>query len=214
MKAKFVYESMESVLKPKSPDINNKVSEGVADKYAEKKWGIKDPDREFEKQYNEFRLKKFGNVVGNVEGFPLVKNPKNLDMFPPACRGIILKNGDLLLVPDVEHIIHPDIIKETNRLRITSESATKWQYTDEYPPSQFVCIQRVWNKNGFGISESYVIPKRKHGEERAKVMQLFEPFINQARIKNPQYSFINDVANSLVKHMLTPEEYEKYVRVI
>jgi len=190
---------------------NNKVSEGIGDKYAEKTWGIPVEDPEFEKQYNAFRLKKFGNVIGSVKGFPLVKNPKNLDLFPPSCRGMILKNGDLLLVPDVGTITHVDIVEETNRLRLTSSNTTKWQYTDMLEPTQFICVQRVWNKDGFGISESYVIPKRKHGEERAKVMELFEPFINKARTVSPQYSFINDVANALVKHMLTPEELKKYV---
>ncbi len=191
----------------------HKILEGVGDKYAEEKWGITDSDKKFEDEYRKFRLRKFGNVVGETMGYPIVKNPETLDLFPPGSRGLVMKNGDLMLVPDAHNVIHPDIIEALNKEGIlTGANLFRWENVPEYPPNQFISVQRVWNKDGFGISESYTIPKRKHAEERADVMSMFEPFINAANGKNRQYAFLNDNVFTLMKNMLSPKEKEHFKR--
>lgn len=191
----------------------HKILEGVGDEYAYFKWGIPREDPEFERRYKEFRFKKYGNVVGEVKGYPLVKNPQTLNLFPPAARGITLKNGDLYMSPDVENTIHVDILEELNNLKITSEDLFAWEDPEYHPPNQFIAVQRVWTTDYIGLSESYTIPKKKHPEKREKVMKLFEPFIEAANRKSPQFNFVNDFVFSIAKNILPPNQYKKHCRM-
>jgi len=68
MKAKFVYES---------------IQEGVADKYASARFGITDPDEEFELQWAGRQLS--GQALTWIHGYPLIKNPKSFGTFCSKC---------------------------------------------------------------------------------------------------------------------------------
>jgi hypothetical protein len=193
---KLVAESLEELL------------EGVADKYAERKWGIPDEIGNFD---DDFTRKSSGNSVGKAKGFDIIKNPKSLSGFPQGSRGVITKEGDLYVVADVSHVIHTDILEELRNKGIVSFKPTGWEDPTETPNIDFITVQRVWNKPVFAIGESYYLPKAKYPEERAKALQFFEPFLNEARKKNPDLKFINEQIRRVARDILSPAEHEKFM---
>jgi len=196
MKAKFVYESLD---------------EGVADKYAAAKFSIPDPDEEFELQWTGQQLS--GQALAFVKGYPLIKNPKSLSQFVPNSRGVILSNGDLYLVSDALHVIHEEILGLMKELGIINEKTTGWEDPTERTPNEFICVQRVWKKDAFALSESYVIPKRIKGEEmsqeRKQVISLFLPFLKAAHDKFPKISFMPERISFASKDILTSAELRR-----
>jgi hypothetical protein len=192
---KLVYESLEELL------------EGVGDKYAERRWGIPDEESRFEA---EFSTKTSGNSVGTAKGFDIIKNPTSLAGYPQGSRAVITKSGDLYVVPDVENVIHTDILAELKRKRVVVFKSTGWEEPDKTPEIDFITVQRVWTKPVFAIGESYFLPKPKFPEERVQALKFFEPFLEAARKKNPQYKFINEQIRKIAKEILSPAEYEKF----
>jgi len=196
MKAKFVYQSLR---------------EGVADKYASANFGITDPDEEFELQWAGQQLS--GHALTWIHGYPLIKNPKSLEHFVPNARAVILSNGDLYVISDALHIIHVKMLGRMKELDIIDEKATGWEDPFERNPDQFIAVQRVWNKNAFALSESYVIPKRKKGEpaspERLDALRLFFPFLKAAAHKFPQYQFVPEQIMAASREMLSDLELQR-----
>ena len=98
-------------------------------------------------------------------------------------------------------------------LEIINEKATGWEDPTERPPSQFICVQRVWKKNAFALSESYVIPKRKKGEEMSEelkqIISLFLPILRNAAEKFPQYHFSPERISTASRDMLTSAELQR-----
>ena len=87
------------------------VQEGVADKYVAQKFGIQDPDDEFEKQYQSKLARQTGSIIGEVKGKDVIKNPGSLENFPAGARGVITKEGDLYVINDADTVIHYGILK-------------------------------------------------------------------------------------------------------
>lgn len=187
-----------------------KLEEGVGDKYAAK-FGVRDEEEEFEKQYQQQRSKKKGEVVANVFGKPIIKNPSDLSSFPAGARGVITKDGNLYLASDVEDTIHVDILRELAKKGIINKSSvTGWEDPVDIDKHGFVTIQRVWNKPIFAVGESYMIPKPRHEEERKKALDLFKPYFEAAKKKNSNIKFVYNTPRTAAKKSLKPEEYEKF----
>jgi len=187
-----------------------KLEEGVADKYAAQKFGIQDKEDEFEKQYQQHKSTKKGNVIGQVKGKPLVKNPSDINSFPPGARGVITKEGDLYLATDVEDTIHIDILKVLKEKGIIKSKVTGWEDPNDLGDYGFATVQRIWNKPVFAVGESYIIPKPKYAEERESVLSLFKPYFEAVQKKNPNFKFIYNTPRSAAKKTLSSAEYEKY----
>jgi len=192
---KFVAESVDEIL------------EGVGDKYAERTWGIPDEEDRFESKLSR---RNSGNSVGQTKGFDIIKNPSDLKGFPQGARAVITKSGDLYVVGDVETVIHTDILAELKKKGIVSFKPTGWEDPTETPEIDFITVQRVWTKPVFAIGESYYLPKSKYPEERALSLQFFEPFLEAAREKNPQFKFMNEQIRKIARDILSPEEYDQF----
>jgi len=55
------------------------------------------------------------------------------------------------------------------------------------------------------------LPKAKYPEERAKALQFFEPFLEEARKKNPGLKFINEQIRRVARDILSADEHEKFM---
>ena len=163
------------------------LDEGVADKYAEKKFGIPDPEGEFEREYQKELASKSGEKFSEqIKGVDIVKNPKSLKNFPPAARGLITRSGDVYMVPDNGKIIHQHIVDFLRQKGILKNKAD-WQGRpwETNPSVDYIGVQKAWKFDILGLSESYALPKPKYPEERAEALQFFVPFLKAASSKNP-----------------------------
>jgi len=189
-KYKLVPESLEEIL------------EGVADKYAEKHWGIRDEEEEFNRKYNQ------ANIGEKISSY-IIKNPRSLNSFPKGCRGVITRDGDLYVA--TEDVIHVDILKDLKRFGIISSSPSGWEDITESKDIDFITVQRVWGKDIFAIGESYMLPKSSRDPEgRKKALEFFIPFLERAKNKNPKYKFIDEQIRVVSREILSDEEYEEF----
>ena len=190
--------------------VRTSIDEGVADKYAEEKWGIQNPEDKFEKQYQEKLASETGTQVAEIQGKPIVKNPGNLKNFPPGARGVITKDGDLYMVADAFDFIHQNILDALKKKGIIKGEIRAWEDPNDVNNFGFLTVQRVWNTNNIAVGESMMIPKPKKEEERKAAFKLFEPFFNAAAQKNPNIKFVNNQVRVVARKSLSPDEYEKY----
>lgn len=167
------------------------LEEGTGDKYAAKKFGIPDEEEIFSKEYKKSKTTSAGEVIGEVNNQPVIKNPDSLQHFPNNARGVIDDDGNLYVSADVEHVIHVDILKLLiEKKAIQSKKPTGWEDPETLNEYKFVTVQRLWNKDIFALGESYVLPKSKNGEEREKILEKFKPYFLKAKEKNRKYKFI------------------------
>jgi len=183
-------------------------SEGVADKYASRLFGIPDEEEEFNKQY---LIQKYGKPAAKVKNVPIYKNPKSLDGFDKGVRGIVTENGDLYLAFSQEGPIHQTIINALKSVGVITGKTGGWEDVDNFNEFDFITIQRVWGKEKFAIGESYTLPKPKMDPEgRSKALKLFEPFIIKTRKINSQFEWILEQVRIVARGTLNPTEYEEF----
>jgi hypothetical protein len=172
-----------------------------------KHFGLVDPEEEFDRDYT---TGKSGRGVGEAKGKAILKNPRSLDGFPEGARAVITEDGDLYVINDMATVIHEDILQVLKQKEIIKGNSTGWEDIRETPNIDFITVQRIWGKDKFAIGESYMLPKARFPEERAKSLQFFVPFLKAAKRKNPQYDFIEEQVRVVTRKILTPEEYAKF----
>lgn len=182
-------------------------SEGVADKYASRHFGIPDPEEEFNRDY---AIQKYGKPALKVKNVPIYKNPKSLDGFDKGVRGVVDKDGNLYLALIQEGIIHDNILDGLKSSNIISSGTRGWDDPEKFDQYDFVTVQRIWGKNKFAIGESYALPKPKFEEERVKALKIFEPFMVKAKKTNPQFEWVLEQVRVVARKTLSPEEYEEF----
>jgi hypothetical protein len=182
-------------------------SEGVADKYASRHFGIVDPEEEFNREYT---IQKFGKPALKIKNVPIYKNPKSLEGFDKGVRGVVDKNGNLYLALMQEGIIHENILDGLKASNLISSRTRGWEDPEKFSEYDFVTVQRIWGKDKFAIGESYMLPKPKFEEERANSLKLFEPFIEKAKQINPQFEWVLEQVRVVARKTLSPEEYEEF----
>jgi len=185
-------------------DFISKIDEGIGDKYLKNKYGIPDEFDEFEKQYKKIHLKKEEEIIGEVKGTSIVKNPKSLNKLDNGVRGVITKEGDLYLAILNNDVIHNDILEFLNKKGIINERPVGWEWIDERKPDQFITIQRVWNKNIIAIGESYVTPKRD--PEKTEALKIFKPYLEKCKQKNKNIEFVPILIKSAIRTYLNENE--------
>lgn len=129
--------------------------QGMADRYFEKNYGTQTTTAITPE------VKINAELIGYVDKqwltplkvpIPLYKNPKSLEGFGVACRGVLLNNGDFYVTPSAgamhENILH--VLAENGII----------QYAKSYNygfalPEEFIAVQRVGNTNAFSQSSAY-----------------------------------------------------------
>jgi len=191
--------------------IRESLIESVADKAAEKRFGIPDEDKEFEKIYQRNLSKKTGKIIGQISGIDIIKNPLSLVNFPNMIRGVILKNGDLYVANDAMKLIHNDILYFLERKNIieSGSSQENWDILSLIDSYKFLTVQRIWNKNAMALGESVQLPEIYNTESRNEELSFALPYLKVARVKNPKIKFINNGIETVLKTELSEEEYEE-----
>lgn len=92
--------------------VKEHLTEGVADRYLEKRFGMRDSTRIIDDQIKDNKGEDVGLVSSDwtTEKTHLYKNPISLENFDNNVRGILCKNGDLYLLEKMSYIKHEDII--------------------------------------------------------------------------------------------------------
>jgi hypothetical protein len=186
-------------------DFLNKIEEGVGDKYLKRKYNIADEFDDFEKKFNKSKSKlNKDNIIGTIGKTDIIKNPSNLDNIEYGVRGVITKNGDLYLASIMSDVIHIDILLFLKNKGIINDRHVGWEDLLKNKPNDFITVQRVWNKNIIAIGESYIIPKR--GEEKQNTLNLFIPYFNKSKVKNPKIKFEPNTIRTSVRKYLNENE--------
>ena len=140
---------MKSIQQIIKEEIQNSIinNEGVGDVYAQKKFGITNPDDEFERQYQQQQKTQtreeiiaYGENYGNV-----YKNPKSLKNFEPHVRAVSDKNGNIY-VAQLDYEGYHDMI---------SDSVDEFQGS-VYDSANNITWHRIGISNMFGFSVSFI----------------------------------------------------------
>lgn len=162
--------------------------EGVGDKYAEKKFGIPDPDDEFEKDYKLHNLlmsekpvayvKNYDNVNNIRENVGIYKNPQSLSNFDQSTRAIADVYGNIYVAQKNGNFIHGEMAVAL-KFAVTDDS-----FYDNL--DRFLLLNRVGNTNTFGLSDttsSYV--NADESDRRIVMLKIFKKLIQ----KNSQFRY-------------------------
>lgn len=157
--------------------------EGVGDKYAEKKFFMKDPGKEFNFDY-EIYLQKMKPVAyikskGKVEkDIAIFKNPKSLNMFESNVRAIGTRDGDLFVAQGDYYFYHQNMGAALGFGRVSQI----YHMTDN-----LVFLYRDEASNSFHIGEVTNLFNKKN----KKNSKTTESILRAVKRKNSKYDFYN-----------------------
>ena len=164
--------------------LNGEMSEGVADKYAEKAFNIPDSTADqnlrasAEVQKAEVKpiaiLKK-----GNVSVF---ENPKSLENFGPNTRAIVDKEGNIFVAQKNGQFNHGNLATALGIVDFEDSI-----YTNEFM-EDYQLLLRVGSSNQFGLSDASEDFARN--SEDYESIDVVKYILGQAKSRNPQYDFI------------------------
>lgn len=177
------------------------LSEGVADVYAQKEFGI--PIETHSDFYTKHLVTSKTDIVIsiNIQGdsYAVIKNPSSLDMVEPNTRGIVDKHGNLFLLVKYYSITHDVLLSCLSEMGYVTY-VERWH---KKLPTEFITIQRDGNSNRFYIGESndvmYTDSMRAHLSYAkllppyAEAEKAFQQFIDRAKKKNPKYTIENEL---------------------
>lgn len=154
---------------------NGAISEGVADKYAEKQFNIPDVTKQQDVQANTVLQKEkevpFAYInaravnSNNDEHIPIYKNPKSLENIEKGSRAIASKGGNVYVAGKRIYLNHRELGKAIHINDVYSENYLPLHYT---------------GNNSFHISDSGNYYKEYYMNDYVKI-------VNAVKRKNPQY---------------------------
>jgi hypothetical protein len=163
--------------------------EGVADEYAEKKYGFKNPHKDFEYKYQNYIAKippvAYVKETDHDRLIAIFKNPKYLTNFEENVRAIGTIDGDLYVAQRDESFYHSMM---GQALELVPKGNKIYDLTDK-----FVFLYRLRNDNTFviGVSTEYF---NDGGEENVKITG---EILKKIKRKNPQFKFYNYTKSQL-----------------
>lgn len=170
------------------------ISEGVADTYADKEFGMQSDLSKYDRNYEVEDKKTIGYISRTDWGFrlkhpvPIIKNPSNPNSLSTGTRGVIANTGDLYVdgINIAENkLIHNDIVEFLANKGIVAKNFQNWQHIEKYK-KDFICVQLIMGV--WKIGESYFLfPENTN--EREKELKYFEPYFLAAKEKNPTLNY-------------------------
>lgn len=186
------------------------IKEGVGDKYAEKKFGIKDEIKDFE---DNFKVSN-NEVIGLLNRWHIFKNPTNPKELYRNARGVIMKNGDMYF-SDPRSSTHSILLKYLEKAGLVTYNK-RWNVE---MPTQYLTVQRVGDTNEIKVGESNLFgyPKEtKYYQDAQKYKpfseleknRIIQSFYDKAKEKNPGFIFINETirVDENFQDVLKPKE--------
>jgi len=151
--------------------------EDVGDIYAERKFKIAPKFSDFDLKYRRMRNVSGQEIAYRDNKVLIIKNPKTLDNFGAYVRGVIDYKGNLYIEQESE-LIHHRILNRLDSIGVIKDT----QNWGNEIPTNFVTVQRQGDTNIIRIGES---------EDDYSYMNLFQSFLDKAKIKNPGIEFEN-----------------------
>lgn len=182
--------------------LESYISDGVADRYAEKQFDITDPGKAMDQKAVQGLPKdnSMGEYVGEVfyNGKPQSKlyfEPSSLKNFGAEVKAISNKNGDIFIAQNNGSFLHFDIGK-------TIMKNGKYELSNgAYDETNNITWRRVDNSNTFGYGESmsYYINKNINNKQDAERRTI------EVQKKHPEFKFIPELYWGINKENATNE---------
>lgn len=166
-------------------------------------------DFRFDQHFDDLLKPIDEEFIGHIKSFgdkyEMHKNPKSLELFPHAVRGIITNEGDLY-VPKTHLIIHSEIARDLKNNKII-EYNPFIDYRHDPQKSGFLTVQREGTSNkmfiGGSTKESAILRDKKWIDNILKI----------ASTKNPYIEFIDNKIDPKYDTIYDPEEvYENKIK--
>lgn len=189
------------------------LSEGVADKYAEKAFNIPDPN-------TADNVKAMGDMQKNIEEpfvyvedkysdgtiikVPVFKNPKSLTNFDIDVRAIADSKGDLYVAQQNGNFNHG---KMAFWLGLAKDDYDVYKNMDEYQ-----LLHRVNESNSFGLGDTAEDYALENYENKVYVLNV----LRATKRKNPQYDFFNEYYHRIdtSSKPISLDEYMEYPEIV
>jgi len=176
--------------------------EDVIDKARERMFYMRSDEPEPVEERDKV-VAKFERELGDVS---VIKNPAKVKNLAEDIRGVIDKEGNLY-VPSQNWGSHTDILRALEKVGIIEAQQSWWNKL----PKTFVTVQRLYaktNKDVFVIGESVEALNNEDEGYREKwalpdietCRDVFRPFIEKARKKNPNFKFYEYTRANLYDH--------------
>lgn len=170
----------------KAKTVKETISEGVADKYAEREFSIEDTTPDLYRKSLERQLSRETEVIAQEGDWKLIKNPKSIDLTSEGSRGVITANGDLYM-ENKSTKIHHDLLKILFAKGILKGEFSK-RWSKQLPSETgFLTVQRFKATDHIAIGESNRIIYNK--EDFDNYFEIYKDFMDRARKVNPNLSF-------------------------
>jgi len=205
------------------------ISEGVADVYGEKKFGLPNEPQEQENRALILSVKDYDIILKPTEGYPpkelfkLIKNPSSPNNVINNARGLIDKNGNLYFNSGHD-VSHEFIINFLENLNIINYDR-RW---NAHLPDDFLTIQRYKDTNIIAVGESnlFAYPIDSQYYRNAQKYKSFTEeeknnainyFFIKAKEKNPSFKFVNQIirfykpVNESMSDILKPKSQEQII---
>jgi tRNA nucleotidyltransferase/poly(A) polymerase len=161
--------------------------EGVGDKYAEKRFGIPDPEKEFERDFKAHKQTQLEKPVAYVvdterKGIPIYKNPKSLDNFDADVRAIGDPNGDLYVAGKNSWFVHGGMSEALGMFD------NNYALYSEENLNRFSLLHRVGNTSSFGLGDAQVEILNDENANDGSIMAN----LRRIKSKSPQYKYYLD----------------------
>lgn len=183
------------------------IDEDMSDKFAEKRFRIKPEFDDFEKHYNKkVAIEQNEDIIWKKDEYFIMKNPKTLENIDTNVRGIIDENGNLYVI-NINNFTHDIMLRILNKLRIIDLVDNWWILSPL--KTKYITVERNGISNNFMLGESTIsmTPEEKRKDNfisnwgdkkipsRDKVAPEFQLYLDKAKIKNPRYTFTNELIN-------------------
>ncbi len=144
--------------------------------FAERRFKIAPKFSDFDMKYRRMK-NTFGEEIAYKDSkVTIIKNPKTLENIGPFTRGVIDYKGNLF-IEEESKLIHNPLVKILNGIGVIKD-IKNWGNDN---PKNFITIQRQGDTNVIRIGES----EDNYYDDR------FKPFMDKAKIKNPNIGFEN-----------------------
>lgn len=178
-------------IKKSIEDVNNgnEMKEGVADKYAERRFHMSDPVADMDVKAGAQIQKNEEQPVAYVKNamlpheVPIYKNPKSLSNFDREVRAIGDPQGNIYVAQRRGIFVHGEMAVV---LGFFKDDMDAYRNQDKY-----LLIQRVDKENAFGLNDTS--SDRIQGSE--KNYQETVMMMKRAKAMNPQYEFFPEPFN-------------------
>jgi len=183
------------------------LTEGVGDKYVERRFNMRPEFDDFEQLYrNKLSSEGQDEVVYDDTDkggtLKIIKNPKTLSSIGANVRGVIDKEGNFYTEQRVSGKVHVAILGVLEELKLIPEN---WNWTEELP-TDFITVMRSKDENAILLGESNEMmtpPEERDPNYYGRgywesfppyeeAVKAFQRFIDAAKAKNPNINFINE----------------------